>query len=274
MVICMSCRRRCDPNRSFCSNCGSSVFIDTTTEGSRQSLDVEASTAEESAARRPNPPTRRMRPPVARPGRPAVDGSSLASLIKFGIFLFIAYRLAGFLLGIPEIRTLVDQVQRGETPNIESALESLQQTVATTIQRAIGAATAPSPSDDDVVPTPSDLERLERENPEQGQAAKDAAAAVAEAIGGNTPPRAVTRVAPVYTQEALKAKVEGAVLLRATVNTDGTVSEVAVIRSLDREHGLDRQAVAALQKWVFEPGRRNGQPTRTSVQVELSFSLP
>jgi hypothetical protein len=56
-------------------------------------------------------------------------------------------------------------------------------------------------------------------------------------------PVVVTDVKPLYTPEAMAARIEGAVELDTVVLADGTVGDVAVARSLDAVHGLDRQAV-------------------------------
>jgi TonB family protein len=83
----------------------------------------------------------------------------------------------------------------------------------------------------------------------------------------------VHQVNPEYTPEALRAKLEGTVLLQAVVRTHGVPSDISVLRSLDRRFGLDQQAVAALKQWRFAPGQREGRPVPVLVQVEMSFSL-
>jgi len=42
-----------------------------------------------------------------------------------------------------------------------------------------------------------------------------------------------------------------------------------VIRSL--EHGLDREAMAAVAQWQFEPGRLAGTPVDVLVNVMIDF---
>jgi TonB family protein len=86
-------------------------------------------------------------------------------------------------------------------------------------------------------------------------------------------PRVVRKVNPEYTPEALRAKLEGTVLLQAVVRTHGVASDISVLRSLDRRFGLDQQAIAALKQWRFAPGQRDGRPVPVMVQVEMNFSL-
>jgi len=37
--------------------------------------------------------------------------------------------------------------------------------------------------------------------------------------------------------------------------------------------GLDEQAVAAVQKWKFEPGMKDGQPVAVEMSVIVDFQL-
>src|SRR5262245_28080275 len=69
-------------------------------------------------------------------------------------------------------------------------------------------------------------------------------------------PKVIKQVPPNYTGEAMRARTEGSVLMEAVVLADGTVGEIRVIRSLDKEHGLDNAAVETVKKWLFVPGMR------------------
>ena len=86
-------------------------------------------------------------------------------------------------------------------------------------------------------------------------------------------PSVVQEVKPQYTAEAMRAKVQGTVLLEAVVLPDGTVGQVDVIRSLDSTFGLDQEAVKAAKKWRFRPGSRFGEPVAVLVTIELTFTL-
>lgn len=86
-------------------------------------------------------------------------------------------------------------------------------------------------------------------------------------------PRLLKDVKPRYSAEAMAAKVTGAVVMEAVVEADGTVGEIRIKRSLDREFGLDDEAVRTLKKWVFAPGTRDGIAVPVLVEVEMTFSL-
>ena len=61
--------------------------------------------------------------------------------------------------------------------------------------------------------------------------------------------------------------------LEAVVQTDGTVGEVRVKRSLDRQFGLDDEAVATVKKWKFTAGTKDGVAVPALVEIEMTFSL-
>ena len=86
-------------------------------------------------------------------------------------------------------------------------------------------------------------------------------------------PRVLNEVKPSYTAEAMRAKIQGVVMVEAVVMPDGGVGQVQVIRSLDPTFGLDQEAIKAVKKWRFAPGTRFGQPVPVLVEIELTFTL-
>jgi periplasmic protein TonB len=86
-------------------------------------------------------------------------------------------------------------------------------------------------------------------------------------------PKVRKEVRPNYTADAMRAKVQGAVLVECVVNPDGTVGDVQIIRSLDSTFGLDQEAIKAAKQWLFTPGTRFGQPVPVIVTIELTFTL-
>lgn len=90
---------------------------------------------------------------------------------------------------------------------------------------------------------------------------------------GVTLPRVLREVRPQYTSDAMRAKVQGTVLLECVVRPDGSVGEVQVIRSLDPTFGLDQQAIVAAKQWRFAPGTRLGEPVSVLITIELTFTL-
>ena len=90
---------------------------------------------------------------------------------------------------------------------------------------------------------------------------------------GVTLPVVLREVKPQYTSDAMRAKVQGTVLLECVVKPDGSVGEVKVMRSLDSTFGLDLEAMKAARNWRFRPGMRQGEPVAVLVTIELTFTL-
>ena len=90
--------------------------------------------------------------------------------------------------------------------------------------------------------------------------------------GSVTSPTLLRQVTPTYTAEALRARIQGSVVLEAVIQSDGTPRDIRVIRSL-HPGGLDRQAVLAVEQWRFGPGRFNGVPVDVLVSIILDFSI-
>ena len=78
---------------------------------------------------------------------------------------------------------------------------------------------------------------------------------------------------PQYTSDAMRAKIQGSVLLECIVRPNGEVTDVQVIRSLDPTFGLDQEAMKAARKWRFAPGTRLGEPVPVLISIELTFTL-
>jgi len=79
------------------------------------------------------------------------------------------------------------------------------------------------------------------------------------------------RPEPKYTQEARRARIEGAVLLSVVVDPDGNTRNIKVVKSLDP--GLDQKAIEAVSQWKFKPGQKDGMPVAVQAQVEVNFRL-
>jgi len=76
----------------------------------------------------------------------------------------------------------------------------------------------------------------------------------------------------VYPQSAIDNGISGRVMVGFTVGTDGSVSNVRVLRSFDA--ALDREAVRVVSmspKWT--PGKQRGKPVRVLYQVPVTFQL-
>lgn len=95
-----------------------------------------------------------------------------------------------------------------------------------------------------------------------------------ESIGASgkvVAPTLISKTEPAYSEEARKARLQGTVILRIEVNAAGAAQNLTVRQSLGL--GLDREAIEAVKKWRFNPGKVNGKPAITIAYVEVNFRL-
>jgi protein TonB len=91
-------------------------------------------------------------------------------------------------------------------------------------------------------------------------------------VGGSVgAPRAIYDPEPEYSDEARKAKHQGAAVLSVIVDSDGRTRDIRVVRSLGM--GLDEKAVEAVRNWRFAPATKDGRPVAVLVHIEVDFRL-
>jgi TonB family protein len=91
-----------------------------------------------------------------------------------------------------------------------------------------------------------------------------------KALADLEPPKLLTRVVPVYPDKAKKAGIEGTVVLGATIDGNGQVTEVKV---LDSVPGLDQAAVDAVKQWRYTAVWVGNQPVIYTFTVTVRFAL-
>src|SRR5207247_9976967 len=90
-------------------------------------------------------------------------------------------------------------------------------------------------------------------------------------VGGNVkPPTKIKDVKPVYPAIAQAARVQGVVIIEATIGPNGQVQEAKVLRSIPL---LDSAALDAVRQWVFSPTLLNGVPVPVIMTVTVKFTL-
>jgi periplasmic protein TonB len=91
-------------------------------------------------------------------------------------------------------------------------------------------------------------------------------------IGGDvSSPQILTKVEPEYSEEARKAKYQGAVVLQIVVDANGIPRDIKVVRPLGL--GLDEKAIEAVQHWRFRPALKGGKPVAVTANIEVNFRL-
>lgn len=85
------------------------------------------------------------------------------------------------------------------------------------------------------------------------------------------PPRLLRKVPPQYPQQAFVQKVQGTVMLRILIGSDGRVLRADLTQ---RVHPLlDEAARTAVLQWVFAPAHHDGRPVATWAFAPFTFQL-
>ena len=83
-------------------------------------------------------------------------------------------------------------------------------------------------------------------------------------------PQKVREVAPVYPAIAQAARVQGIVIIEATIGADGHVVNARILRSVPL---LDEAAIEAVRQWTYTPTLLNGVPVPVIMTVTVQFTL-
>jgi protein TonB len=90
-------------------------------------------------------------------------------------------------------------------------------------------------------------------------------------VGGQIrAPQQLRKINPVYPPIAQSARVQGVVILEATIGTDGKVKDVKVLRSIPL---LDQAAIDAVRQWEYTPTMLNNVPVPVIMTVTVQFTL-
>jgi TonB family protein len=88
---------------------------------------------------------------------------------------------------------------------------------------------------------------------------------------GATPAVLLHSVKPVYPAAALAMRVQGAVVLVATISSDGHVRN---LRAVSGNPLLQAAARNAVSDWVYQPSKLNGVPHAVQTEITVKFVLP
>lgn len=90
-------------------------------------------------------------------------------------------------------------------------------------------------------------------------------------LGGNIrPPQKRRDVKPVYPPDAQEARVQGIVIVEATIDCDGNVADVRVLRG---QPLLNDAALEAVRQWQYTPTLLNGMPVPVIMTMTVTFRL-
>lgn len=78
---------------------------------------------------------------------------------------------------------------------------------------------------------------------------------------------------PDYPELAKLAGLEGTMILRILVSSEGEVLKVLVIKPLGHDAGFEEAAIDVAWKWRFIPALQNDRPVAAWINVPVKFSL-
>ena len=91
-------------------------------------------------------------------------------------------------------------------------------------------------------------------------------------VGGNIPvPTKIRDVKPAYPADAQGSGVQGIVIIEATIDPAGKVSDARVVRSIPL---LDKAAIDAVRQWEYTPTLVGGRPVPVIMTVTVNFTIP
>lgn len=84
-------------------------------------------------------------------------------------------------------------------------------------------------------------------------------------------PERLHYVEPRYTEIGRRARTQGPVILQATIDKQGDVVDIKVLKSLPM--GLTEEAVTAVRQWRYKPSTVGGRPVNVLMTVTVYFKL-
>ena len=95
---------------------------------------------------------------------------------------------------------------------------------------------------------------------------------IAQALDARmTRPEVLFKVTPRYTEAARIGHRQGVVIVQATIDRTGHVTDVRLIKGLGL--GLDESATNAVQQWRFKPATLAGRPVPVYFQLSVNFTI-
>jgi periplasmic protein TonB len=81
----------------------------------------------------------------------------------------------------------------------------------------------------------------------------------------------IKRVQPIYPPTALAMRTQGVVQLEATINKEGSITN---LKTVSGDPVLARAAAAAVKQWRYKPYYLDGEPVEIQTQITVNFKLP
>ena len=119
-----------------------------------------------------------------------------------------------------------------------------------------------------VVPLAPDVLSCGDEEP--GPRARSSARGPAGVGGRIKEPKKIVNVPPLYPEAARRERVQGVVILEATISTSGCIRELTVLQGVRM---LNAAALRAVVRWRYTPTLLDGEPVPVIMTVTVNFKL-
>lgn len=91
-------------------------------------------------------------------------------------------------------------------------------------------------------------------------------------VGGRVPvPERLFDPPGPYTRETRRALIQGIIIVRGTIDSEGCTREIEVLKRL--HPALDRNTRTALRWWVTRPSEVDGRPTAVKINWTVNYTL-
>lgn len=81
----------------------------------------------------------------------------------------------------------------------------------------------------------------------------------------------VKKLTPIYPMEAKKARIQGDVVLKAFIGTDGNIHDLRVVSAPSAS--LAASSFWSVSQWVYKPYLLDGQPLAVETTININFAL-
>ena len=85
-------------------------------------------------------------------------------------------------------------------------------------------------------------------------------------------PQVLKPFPPEYPLSAFEKKISGRVVFRFVVTKEGKTKNISIIES-DPPGVFDENALAAIRKYRFTPGYKNGIPVDVAISLPVTFEI-
>jgi TonB family protein len=89
----------------------------------------------------------------------------------------------------------------------------------------------------------------------------------------STPPEVLKKAPVSWSPIAMRSRRRGVVIVQATVNAQGRVDEVKVLRADETGFGIADSALAAAKQYVFKPAIRDGVKVKTFATITIPYNF-